>query len=147
MKIRFAAALLFACAGAAQAAPHHAATAPGLWAVYDRALAHAKYIDLTHTVMPNSPVWHGFGPSIFGPALNPETSKPYTYKADGFEATHYDLSTDQLGTQLDPPAHWAPEYPAIDELPADVHAAPACGRFRSSTRWRTTPAIRCRWPT
>ena len=23
-----------------------------------------------------------------------------------------------MGTQLDPPAHWAPEYPAIDELPA-----------------------------
>ena len=27
------------------------------------------------------------------------------------------MTTDQLGTQLDPPAHWAPEYPAIDELP------------------------------
>jgi kynurenine formamidase len=27
------------------------------------------------------------------------------------------LSTDQLGTQLDPPAHWAPEFPSIDELP------------------------------
>ena len=25
----------------------------------------------------------------------------------------YTLSTDQLGTQLDPPAHWAPEYPTV----------------------------------
>jgi kynurenine formamidase len=34
-----------------------------------------------------------------------------------FEATRYTLSTDQFGTQLDPPAHWAPEYATIDELP------------------------------
>jgi kynurenine formamidase len=42
---------------------------------------------------------------------------PYTYDADGFEATRYTLSTDQLGTQLDPPAHWNPDFPSIDELP------------------------------
>jgi kynurenine formamidase len=40
-----------------------------------------------------------------------------TYEKDGFEATRYVLATDQYGTQLDPPAHWAPEFPAIDELP------------------------------
>jgi kynurenine formamidase len=34
------------------------------------------------------------------------------------------LRTDQLGTQLDPPAHWAPEYPAIDELPATYAMRP-----------------------
>ena len=34
------------------------------------------------------------------------------------------LSTDQYGTQLDPPAHWAPEYPAIDELPATYAVRP-----------------------
>src|SRR5678810_446411 len=43
---------------------------------------------------------------------------------DGFEATSYALRTDQLGTQLDPPAHWAPEYPAIDELPATYAIRP-----------------------
>jgi kynurenine formamidase len=91
--------------------------APGLWSVYDAGLAGAKYIDLTHTLTPSIPVWHGFGPSSFGPALNSETGAPYTYESDGFEATRYMLSTDQFGTQLDPPAHWAPEYPAIDELP------------------------------
>jgi kynurenine formamidase len=42
------------------------------------------------------------------------------FQKDGFEATNYDLSTDQLGTQLDPPAHWNPDYPAIDELPATL---------------------------
>jgi kynurenine formamidase len=42
----------------------------------------------------------------------------------GFEATRYDLATDQFGTQLDPPAHWAPEFPAIDELPATYAVRP-----------------------
>lgn len=95
-----------------------------LLTVYERVLRHARYVDLTHTVTPHSPVWKGFGPSAFKPALNPETGKPYTYAADGFEATSYELSTDQLGTQLDPPAHWAPEYPAIDELPATYAVRP-----------------------
>jgi kynurenine formamidase len=88
-----------------------------LWDVYDHSLKHAKYVDLTHTINPSIPVWHGFGPSKFLPTVDPATNRPYTYEKDGFEATHYDLSTDQLGTQLDPPAHWDPYYPAIDELP------------------------------
>jgi kynurenine formamidase len=96
----------------------------GLWSVYDESLKGAKYIDLTHTLTPSIPVWSGFGPPAFGPALKPQTSTPFTYAEDGFEATHYDLSTDQFGTQLDPPAHWAPEYPAIDELPATYAVRP-----------------------
>ncbi|MGD8322268.1 MAG: cyclase family protein, partial [Gemmatimonadota bacterium] len=32
--------------------------------------------------------------------------------------------TDQFGTQLDPPAHWAPEYPSIDELPVTYALRP-----------------------
>lgn len=101
-----------------------AATAPGLWSLYDQSLKGAKYIDLTHTLAPTSPVWKGFGPAKFGPSVNPETGKPYQYASDGFEATHYELTTDQFGTQLDPPAHWAPEYPTIDELPATYAVRP-----------------------
>ena len=107
---------------ASMAAP--GAAAHGLWSVYEQALKNAKYIDLTHTLTPSIPVWKGFGPSTFGPALNPETGKPYRYAQDGFEATRYNLGTDQFGTQLDPPAHWAPEYPAIDELPATYAVRP-----------------------
>jgi kynurenine formamidase len=70
------------------------------------------------------PVWAGFAASTFAPALKPATGVPYTYASDGFEATHYDLQTDQLGTQLDPPAHWAPEYAATDELPATFAVRP-----------------------
>ncbi len=100
------------------------ADAHGLWSIYDQSLKNAKYIDLTHALTPSIPVWKGFGPSTFGPALNPETGKPYRYAEDGFEATRYNLSTDQFGTQLDPPAHWAPEFPAIDELPATYAIRP-----------------------
>jgi len=95
-----------------------------LWQIYDQSLKSAKYIDLTHTMTPSIPVWKGFGPSKFAPTVNPETGKPYQYTSDGFEATQYNLSTDQYGTQLDPPAHWAPEYPAIDELPATYAVRP-----------------------
>jgi len=90
---------------------------PDLWRIYEQSLKSAKYVDLTHTISPAIPVWKGFGPSRFSASADPQTGKPYTYAKDGFEATSYQLSTDQLGTQLDPPAHWAPEYPAIDELP------------------------------
>ena len=100
------------------------AAKPGLWKVYDNTLSKARYIDLTHELTPNIPVWKGFGPATFKPTVNPETGEAYTYASDGFEATSYELSTDQFGTQLDPPAHWAPEYAAINELPATYAVRP-----------------------
>jgi kynurenine formamidase len=108
------------------AAPATAAPAPaaGLWQTYSQVLSKARYVDLTHTITPNMPVWKGFGPAKFSATINPDTGKPYTYAGDGFEATHYDLPTDQFGTQLDPPAHWAPEYPGIDELPPTFAVRP-----------------------
>jgi kynurenine formamidase len=88
-----------------------------LWRAYDQTLSKARYVDLTHSITPNMPVWKGFGPATFKPAVDPVTGVAYTYAQNGFEATAYALATDQFGTQLDPPAHWAPEYPAIDEVP------------------------------
>ena len=117
-----ATALVAVCAPGASA--HGNGSSNGLWQVYDDALKGARYVDLTHTITPKIPVWAGFGPSTFAPTLNPSTNQPYTYATDGFEATTYALATDQLGTQLDPPAHWAPEYAAIDELPATFAVRP-----------------------
>ncbi len=97
---------------------------PGLWRVYRQSLAGAKYVDLTHAVTPRIPVWAGFARSTFSPAVDPKTGRAWSYRTDGFEATHYDLGTDQLGTQLDPPAHWNPDYPAIDELPPTYAVRP-----------------------
>jgi kynurenine formamidase len=95
-----------------------------LWSAYEQFLKNAKYVDLTHSINPAIPVWHGFGPSQFLPTVDPATNRPYTYREDGFEATHYNLSTDQLGTQLDPPAHWNPYFPSIDELPPTFAVRP-----------------------
>lgn len=97
----------------------------GFWGVYDSFFKDAKYIDLTHAITPDIPVWPGFGGPQFSPAKAAEDlgqfgdkGEVFTYDKQGFVATAYTLPTDQLGTQLDPPAHWAPKYPAIDELPA-----------------------------
>lgn len=106
------------------AVPAAASAQDGLWKVYNQTLRQARYIDLTHEITPNMPVWKGFGPATFGPAVDPLTGRPYTYAQDGFEATAYRIATDQFGTQLDPPAHWAPEYPAIDELPPTYAVRP-----------------------
>jgi kynurenine formamidase len=103
----------------------------GLWGIYDSRLKQAKYVDLTHTITPQIPVWAGFGTSTFAAAKAgasvpglAEKGDTFTYKQHGFEATQYSLVTDQLGTQLDPPAHWDPNYPAIDELPATYAIRP-----------------------
>jgi kynurenine formamidase len=105
-----------------QAAP--AASTPGLWKSYRQVFAKTRYISLSHVIAPRIPVWKGFGPSLFAPAIDPATGQAYTYAKDGFEATRYELATDQLGTQLDPPAHWDPNYPSIDELPASYAVRP-----------------------
>jgi len=102
----------------------HAEQAKDLWQIYQTILRKAKYVDLTHTITPAIPVWKGFGPSKFAPTVNPETGQAYDYGKDGFAATAYQLSTDQLGTQLDPPAHWNPDFPSIDELPPTFAVRP-----------------------
>lgn len=108
-----------------------AQAADGLWQVYDDVFKGAKYIDLSHVITPTIPVWAGFGGSDFAQAKAGADLDGYaaegdtfTYEKHGFEATAYVLRTDQLGTQLDPPAHWAPEYPGIDELPATYTLRP-----------------------
>jgi kynurenine formamidase len=109
----------------------NAAEDNSLWQVYEQSLKGAKYVDLTHTITPKIPVWAGFAASSFAPAKAgsdiegyAKKGEAYAYAKHGFEATEYALKTDQLGTQLDPPAHWAPEYPAIDELPATYAIRP-----------------------
>jgi kynurenine formamidase len=103
----------------------------GLWGVYDEVFKGARYIDLSHVITPTIPVWPGFGDPTFAQAEAGQDLEGYAAKGDtftydkhGFEATAYVLPTDQLGTQLDPPAHWAPEYPGIDEIPATYTLRP-----------------------
>jgi kynurenine formamidase len=114
-----------AIAALALAVPGSAVANPSdLWQAYNQTLSKARYIDLTHTITPNQPVWKGFGPAQFRPSVDPTTGQAYTYAKDGFEATAYTLATDQFGTQFDPPAHWAPEWAAMDEVPASYAVRP-----------------------
>ncbi|MGY2048540.1 cyclase family protein [Methylobacterium sp. JK268] len=102
-----------------------------LWSLYDTALKRAKYIDLTHAFAPDQPVWPGFAQARFkaaraGRAVQgfAEAGEAFTYEKHGFVATAYDLTTDQYGTQLDPPAHWNPLGATISDLPATYALRP-----------------------
>src|SRR3546814_15549227 len=83
-----------------------------LWELYEGTFKSAKYIDLTHAFEPVQPVWPGFGPAEFRPATAgrdlgdfAKKGEEFTYEKHGFIATAYTLTTDQYGTQPDPPAH------------------------------------------
>jgi kynurenine formamidase len=96
-----------------------------LWKAYDDIFKSAKYIDLTHPFEPNQAVWPGFGTAKFKPAVAGNKIEGYvdvgdefTYEKHGFVATAYELTTDQYGTQLDPPAHWEPMGATISDIPA-----------------------------
>lgn len=123
MRLRFTTLLLVVTAYPA-CASRPANTAPALWQTYETSLKRARYVDLTHTITPAIPVWAGFGPSTFGRSVDGRTGQPFTWSKDGFEATRFVLATDQFGTQLDPPAHWNPDFPAIDELPPTFAVRP-----------------------
>lgn len=119
---------LLLAAPLAVAAP---APAPGLWSLYDQHLRQAKYIDLTHAFSPTQPVWPGFAPARFKPAVAGNDLGDYArpgdefdYDKHGFVATAYELSTDQYGTQLDPPAHWNPKGATISDLPPTYAVRP-----------------------
>jgi kynurenine formamidase len=102
-----------------------------LWDVYNNVLKKAKYVDLTHAFNPTISVWPGFGQAKFKPAVAGkkyegycEVGEAFNYKKHGFIATSYELSTDQYGTQLDPPAHFYEFGATISDLPATYAIRP-----------------------
>jgi kynurenine formamidase len=99
--------------------------ANGLWDIWEAAFARARFVSLSHVLTPDAPLWKGFPPGTrFQPGMGRlDDASPYaelTYEKTGFATTAYTFVTDQFGTQLDPPAHWHPCFPAIDELPATI---------------------------
>jgi kynurenine formamidase len=96
--------------------------AVGLWDIWDRAFAQARFVSLSHVLTPDAPLWKGFPPGTkfergSGRLDDKAPYAPFTYETTGLETTAYVFSADQLGTQLDPPAHWHQCFPGIDELP------------------------------
>ena len=81
-----------------------------------RIIASKKFVDLTHSFGPDSPVWSGFGQAKMTPAYDPKDKRAYTLKDDGFRTTYYDM-VGQYGTHVDPPAHFAENGITMDEIP------------------------------
>ena len=77
-----------------------------------------KFVDLTHSFGPNTPVWSGFGQAIFTRAYDPKIKRPYTIKEDGFRTTYYNM-VGQYGTHVDPPAHFAEGGATMEGYPAE----------------------------
>jgi kynurenine formamidase len=102
-----------------------------LWRVYDSTFASAKYIDLTHAFSPRQPMGVGFDrikveaarSAVSLPGIIAK-GEPFSYEKQGVGITAYTLPTDQIGTQLDPPAHWTAAGATISELPATYAVRP-----------------------
>ncbi len=103
----------------------------GLWPVYQSNFAGAKYIDLTHAFAPDDPTWPGFGKLRVSPARSAieipgliKKGEAFTYAGQGAGITAYEFPTDQIGTQLDPPAHGNPVGATISDFPATMAVRP-----------------------
>jgi len=101
------------------------------WGSYNDLFSAAEYVDLTHSFSPATPVWQGFGPASVqagkaGVDMEGYVKKgdEFTYYDHGFQTTQYQLTTDQYGTQLDPPAHWNEFGATISDLPATFTLRP-----------------------
>lgn len=106
------AAAMCGCAGTDQS---NTPSEGDLAAVY-RTLSGKKFIDLTHSFGPDTPVWSGFGQAKMSPACNPRTGEAYTIAKDGFRATFYEM-VGQYGTHIDPPAHFSRGGTTMDRIP------------------------------
>jgi len=81
-----------------------------------RIIASKKFVDLTHSFSPTTPVWKGFGPAAIAAAADPETGAPYTIAHDGFRSMFFAM-VGQYGTHIDPPAHFDPQGATLDQIP------------------------------
>jgi kynurenine formamidase len=81
-----------------------------------RIIAGKRFVDLTHSFSPDTPVWSGFGQARMTPAADPKTREPYTIAKDGFHTTFYEM-VGQYGTHVDPPAHFAENGATMDQIP------------------------------
>jgi len=99
----------------AASAPVLAAQAASLAEAY-RIIESKRFVDLTHSFSPSTPVWKGFGQAAFAAAADPATGRPYSLDQDGFRATFFAM-VGQYGTHVDPPAHFDAHGQTLDQLP------------------------------
>ena len=81
-----------------------------------RIITGKRFVDLTHSFGPESPVWQGFGQATMSTASDPQTQQPYTIEKNGFRTTFYSM-VGQYGTHIDPPAHFDAKGITMDKIP------------------------------
>lgn len=81
-----------------------------------RIIASKRFVDLTHSFSPLTPVWKGFGQATFSAGADPATGRPYTIGKDGFRVFFYSM-VGQYGTHIDPPAHFDLNGETMDQIP------------------------------
>lgn len=81
-----------------------------------KVLSTRRYVDLTHSFSPSTPVWQGFGQATFTAAADPGTYRPYNIQEDKFRTTFYSM-VGQYGTHVDPPAHFHEGATTMDRIP------------------------------
>src|SRR5437870_1569629 len=81
-----------------------------------RIITTKRFVDLTHTFSPTTPVWKGFGSATFVPTTDPASGRPYTIANDDFRTFTYTI-VGQYGTHVDPPAHFATDGQTLDQIP------------------------------
>lgn len=87
-----------------------------LWDLLHAVKQKAKWVELSHTVSPQTPHWSGF-PAMSMPAL-------FTH-ADGFLVHKFDIVS-QYGTHVDAPVHFVPGRRTLDKIPAEEMILPLC---------------------
>jgi kynurenine formamidase len=102
-----------------------------LWNAYDAALRDARYIDLTHAFAPGQPRGALLNDMSVMAARAAETvpglinrGDAFSYSKHGVGITSYIFGSDQVGTQLDPPAHWNALGATISDLPPTYAVRP-----------------------
>ena len=105
----------------------------------------AKYIDLTHVIAPNIPVWHGFGPSKFEPAEAATDIDGFARKGDAFTLREARRRSDPLRSRDRPARHAArsagplgARIPLDRRAAADLRRAPARRRLHRGQGRRTS---------
>lgn len=87
-----------------------------LWDEYRRWIKECKFVDLTHTLSPETPHWSGFTPM--------EEKTVFDYN-DGFYVNEVKLVT-QYGTHVDSPAHFVEGKRFLHEIEPKEMILPIC---------------------
>lgn len=87
-----------------------------LWEEYEKWINNCSFIDLTHTLSPNTPHWSGFSPMVMNTIFD--------YN-DGFYVHEFSV-VGQFGTHIDAPNHFVKNTRSLDQILPSEMILPLC---------------------